>query len=101
MVKGAASSNQPGSRTGRSKAMHYTQQINKLWTAIELISPYAYEGNEVMRAIDNITDVQEDIWGRYKPIYPDRPLETFRRFKRNLARRRAITVAMIKEQSND
>ena len=82
--------------------MHYTRQIDKLDKAITLIAPYAYEGNEVMRAIENITDIQTDIWGRYNFIDPAKPRQAlFRRFKRNLARRRAITIAMIKEQSND
>ena len=79
--------------------MHYTRQINKLGTAVDLIAPYAYEGNEVMEAIKNIIDIQDDIWGRYNP-QPDR-WTTFDRFKQRLARRRAITIAMMKEQSND
>ena len=80
--------------------MHYTRQINKLWSAIDLIAPHAYEGNEVMRAIEKITDVQDDIWSRYKRIDPNKPTN-FHRYKLHLSRRRAITIAMIKEQNND
>ena len=79
--------------------MHYTRQINKLGTAVDLIAPHAYEGNEVMAAIKHIIDIQDDIWGRYNP-QPD-IWTTFDRFKQRLARRRAITIAMMKEKSND
>ena len=86
--------------THRRRSMHYTRRIDKLGNAIALIAPYAYEGNGVMKAIELITDIQDDLWSRHNFIDPDKPT-TFSRFKRHLARRRAITVAMIKEQSND
>ena len=79
--------------------MHYTRQINKLWLAIDLIAPYAYDDNEVMRAIKLIIDIQDGMWGRYNP-QPDR-WKTFDRFKQRLARRRSVTIAMMKEQGND
>jgi|3_EtaG_2_1085321.scaffolds.fasta_scaffold178932_2 hypothetical protein len=94
----------------RRRRMHYSNQVNRLAEAVNLILPHANPHNELNRAIHNILDVVQVIWGRHNPVDPSQPTVHDRyhqhwKNEREMARtmikyHKEFKLAQEKEQSN-